>query len=251
MQLVRHWINGSTVQYLSFEAGSNAGVSVTPREPAPEIRFRRLDGSGPMTVSFRSHFNWTGTTPETPFVEQHGLGRDQLFLRPPANATAGRPGGRPMAESTAVVTATSWPAGMTATNPLFTMGENQTRVTGADTVRTAAPNTTVPNPPPSSQNTPQAAPPDAAAGGDGNSTTTMPDPQALGNNSGNETTARPPPAVNETTNSAAANVARVLAAIAGPGAGVADQMSFLTYDTEFLAGGWRFLTCECRVSPRL
>lgn len=211
VQLVRHWLNGTTVQYLTFSTGDNAGLAVTRMSNAPPgIRVWRKDNKNPLTLHFKSHFNWTGTTPETPFVESKGLGPDALFLKPgSSNGTAtGGPAGRPMAESTAVITATSYPAGMTTTNPIFTLAENQTRQT------MAWPNTTS-GATPASQSS-QAAQPAMNGSGPGN----------------------------RTSGSTSANLDKVLSAIQGPGAGIAKQTAFLAYDTEFLAGGWRFLTCE-------
>ena len=43
---------------------------------------------------------------------------------------------------------------------------------------------------------------------------------------------------------ATANTADVVKAIRGNASDIVEQMAFLSYESEFLAGGWRFLTCE-------
>lgn len=222
VQLVRHWLNGTTVQYLSFSTGDNAGMAVTKRTDGPPgIRFWRKDNKNAMTLRFRSHFNWTGTTPETPWVEANGLSPEELFLKPTGggNGTAtGGPAGRPMSESTAVITATTWLAGMTTTNPIYTLQENQTRQTVPNVAFTPTPSN-------GTSATSSAAP----------SQSSQPVRSTPVNGAG---------AGYRTSGSTSANLNKVLSAIQGPGAGIAEQMSFLAYDTEFLAGGWRFLTCE-------
>lgn len=221
VQLVRHWLNGTTVQYLSFKTGDNAGMAVTKRSDGPPgIRFWRMDNKTPMTLHFRSHFNWTGTTPETPWVSANGLGPDDLFLKPTGsgNGTAtGGPADRTISESTAVITATVYPPGMTTTNPIYTLHENQTRQVVPNVAFTPALN------------------------GTGASGSASPSPRPSQAMQSPMNGAGPG---NRTSGSTSANLDKVLAAIQGPGSEVAEQMSFLTYDTEFLAGGWRFLTCK-------
>lgn len=62
----------------------------------------------------------------------------------------------------------------------------------------------------------------------------------------------------EVTNStesegSASNTSDILKAIRGPGRDIVDQLAFLAYESEFLAGGWRFLTCKlesiCSANP--
>lgn len=88
--LVRKWINGTTVQYLTFDALSNGIFNVTPNANAtipPNITLTR-SSTGNATVRFTTTFNYTGTTPSTPFVELEGLGRQSLFLTSaPSNST--------------------------------------------------------------------------------------------------------------------------------------------------------------------
>ena len=90
--LVRNWINGTTVQYLTFDALSNGAFNVTPNANVtlpPNITMKRTNGSGDAVLRFTSTFNFTSTTPETPYVELDGLGRSELFLtQTPANGTA-------------------------------------------------------------------------------------------------------------------------------------------------------------------
>jgi hypothetical protein len=81
--LVRNWINGTTTQYFTFDVVSNGNISVTPNTNAtlpPNISLIRPDQSTNMTLRFTHTFNWTTTTPETPFVPLVGLGREDLFL---------------------------------------------------------------------------------------------------------------------------------------------------------------------------
>ncbi len=90
--LVRHWINGTTTQYLTFDAVSNAAFNVTPSSnvtlPAT-INMIRPGGNGSAILQFTSSFNFTSTTPSTPFVQLEGLGRQSIFLtQTPANGTA-------------------------------------------------------------------------------------------------------------------------------------------------------------------
>lgn len=81
--LIRNWINGTTTQYFTFDVVSNGNISVTPNTNAtlpPNISLTRPDQSTNMTLRFTHTFNWTTTTPETPFVPLVGLGREELFL---------------------------------------------------------------------------------------------------------------------------------------------------------------------------
>ena len=94
VQLVRHWINGTTTQYLSFDILSNGKFTVTPDSNAaipPNITLTRPDAGSNATVRFTSSFNFTGTTPSTPFVPLEGLGRQELFLTsiPIGNGSSG------------------------------------------------------------------------------------------------------------------------------------------------------------------
>ncbi|KAK4689008.1 hypothetical protein P7C73_g1082, partial [Tremellales sp. Uapishka_1] len=88
--LIRPWINGTTVQYLSF-ASSNGNFSVSPSTNVtlpPNITYSRNDKSGNGTLTFTSTFNFTDTTPSSPVVDLVGLGREALFITtPPANGT--------------------------------------------------------------------------------------------------------------------------------------------------------------------
>ncbi|KAK8853168.1 hypothetical protein IAR55_003869 [Kwoniella newhampshirensis] len=81
--LQRNWINGTTVQYLTFETLSNGVFNVTPNANAsipPTIRLIRPDPATNATVRFTHVLNFTGTTPVTPFVPLEGLGKESLFL---------------------------------------------------------------------------------------------------------------------------------------------------------------------------
>ena len=90
--LVRNWINGTTVQYLTFSSASNALFNVTPSSNTtlpPNITISRQNTSSNSTITFLSTFNFTTTTPSTPTVPLIGLGASQLFLStPPANASS-------------------------------------------------------------------------------------------------------------------------------------------------------------------
>jgi hypothetical protein len=80
--LVRNWINGTTVQYLTWDAVSNGAFNVTPNANAtlpPNITLTRQNSSSNATLRFTSTFNFTGTTPQTPFIPLVGLGKDSLF----------------------------------------------------------------------------------------------------------------------------------------------------------------------------
>jgi hypothetical protein len=83
VQLVRHWINGTTTQYLTFDAVNNGNFTVTPNSNTsipPDITLTRPTSSQNATLRFTTSFNFTGTTPSTPFVPLEGLGRQELFL---------------------------------------------------------------------------------------------------------------------------------------------------------------------------
>ena len=89
--LVRHWINGTTVQYFQWDAVSNANISVTPNSNVtipPNITITRPDKSTNATLRFTSIYNFTTTTPETPSVPLEGLGRESLFLTQSPNSSA-------------------------------------------------------------------------------------------------------------------------------------------------------------------
>lgn len=144
--LTRKWLNGSTVQYLGFFAADN-NTRLDPRpnnDPTqlPNVNVTRVDPGQNATLRFESTFNFTVTTPPTPYVPMRGLGMDELF--------------------------------------------------GAD----------------------------------------------------NSSSAATVPATNGTE-----DTTDILAAIRGPGREVVDQVSFLAYESEFLAGGWRFLTCKLLWEP--
>jgi hypothetical protein len=73
VSLIRHWINGTTVQYLNYAVVDNFNLTVIPSQNAtlpPNITLTRLDQSRNGTLSFTSTFNYTDTTEE--FI---GLGR--------------------------------------------------------------------------------------------------------------------------------------------------------------------------------
>ncbi|ORX37141.1 hypothetical protein BD324DRAFT_650750 [Kockovaella imperatae] len=89
--LIRHWINGSTVQYFQWDTVSNANISVIPNSNAtipPNITITRPDQSSNATIRFTFIYNFTETTPVTPYVPLIGLGREQLFLTEAANGSA-------------------------------------------------------------------------------------------------------------------------------------------------------------------
>ncbi|WVR07732.1 hypothetical protein IAU60_004775 [Kwoniella sp. DSM 27419] len=89
--LQRKWINGTTAQFLTFESVNNALINVVPNSNVsipPGITVTRPDQSSNATLRFTHVFNFTGTTPETPYVPLVGVGPDQLFLTtPPDNST--------------------------------------------------------------------------------------------------------------------------------------------------------------------
>lgn len=86
LQLVRKWINGTTMQYLTFDAVSNLNFSVTPSSNVtlpPSVTMMRPDASMNGTLAFSTTFNFT----ETPTTNGAGLSPAQIFLAP--NATSG------------------------------------------------------------------------------------------------------------------------------------------------------------------
>ncbi|ORY33496.1 hypothetical protein BCR39DRAFT_520445 [Naematelia encephala] len=88
--LVRHWINGTTVQYFSWQATSNGVFNVTPNANVtlpPNITLTRPDQATNATLRFTSSYNFTTTTPSTPSVPLEGLGKESLFLT--SNTTNG------------------------------------------------------------------------------------------------------------------------------------------------------------------
>lgn len=89
--LVRQWINGTTVQYLTLNATQNAAFTVTPSSNVtlpPDIVVVRPDQNSNATISFTTSFNFTGTTPSTPYIPLDGLGGSSLFLNStPTNGT--------------------------------------------------------------------------------------------------------------------------------------------------------------------
>lgn len=92
VQLVRKWINGTTVQYLSFDAVSGGSFNVTPSTNVtlpPNIAFSLSTPDTNATLRFTTSYNFTGTTPETPYQPLQGLDRASLFLTSaPDNSTA-------------------------------------------------------------------------------------------------------------------------------------------------------------------
>lgn len=89
VQFVRHWINGTTVQYLTFNATDNLNISVSPSSNItlpPNITMKRLDGSKNGSLKFSTTFNFT----EKPTTQGQGLGPSSLFLdSAPATGSAG------------------------------------------------------------------------------------------------------------------------------------------------------------------
>lgn len=78
LQLVRNWINGTTVQYLNFVALNNTQFSVTPSQNVtlpPSISFERVDKSLNGSMSFSTTSNYT----DLPLLAP-GLDADRLFL---------------------------------------------------------------------------------------------------------------------------------------------------------------------------
>ncbi len=88
VQFVRHWINGTTVQYLTLSAVDNINFTTTPNANAtiqPGITLSRQDTSRNATISFVTSFNYTDLPVLAP-----GLTTPNIFLsEPPANASQG------------------------------------------------------------------------------------------------------------------------------------------------------------------
>jgi len=81
--LVRNWINGTTVQYLTFDVVSGGTFNVTPSDNTtlpPDISLSLSSPGTNATLHFVTSFNWTGTTPSTPFTPLEGLDKSSLFL---------------------------------------------------------------------------------------------------------------------------------------------------------------------------
>ncbi|GHJ88125.1 hypothetical protein NliqN6_4527 [Naganishia liquefaciens] len=78
LQLVRPWINGTTVQYLTFMAGDNTQFSVIPSQNVtlpPTVAFERTDKGQNGSMSFKTTFNYTDLPKLAP-----GLDAQSLFL---------------------------------------------------------------------------------------------------------------------------------------------------------------------------
>ncbi|KAJ9113652.1 hypothetical protein QFC22_005961 [Naganishia vaughanmartiniae] len=78
LQFVRKWINGSTVQYLTFVAKNNARFAVTPSSNVtlpPLVSFERVNKSMNSSMTFSTTFNYT----DKPMLAQ-GLDANSLFL---------------------------------------------------------------------------------------------------------------------------------------------------------------------------
>ena len=88
VQLIRKWINGTTVQYLDFDIVSGGTFSVSQTSNItipPNITLNLATPGTNATVRFLTSFNFTGTTPQTPYVPLEGLDRDRLFRQPDNN----------------------------------------------------------------------------------------------------------------------------------------------------------------------
>lgn len=89
LQLVRNWINGTTVQYLNFVALNNTQFSVTPNQNVtlpPSVSFERIDKSQNGSMTFSTTFNYT----DLPILAP-GLDADSLFLtQVPTNGNSSR-----------------------------------------------------------------------------------------------------------------------------------------------------------------
>lgn len=78
LQLVRPWINGTTVQYLTFTADNNTQFAVTPSQNVtlpPTVSFERTDKSQNGSMTFSTTFNYT----DLPILAP-GLDAQSLFL---------------------------------------------------------------------------------------------------------------------------------------------------------------------------
>lgn len=87
LQLVRKWINGTTMQYLTFDAVSNLNFSVTPSSNVtlpPTVIMTRQDQSMNGTLAFSTTFNYT----ESPTTNGAGLSPAQIFLTPNATTSS-------------------------------------------------------------------------------------------------------------------------------------------------------------------
>ena len=86
VQLVRNWINGTTVQYLSFRAEENAKFEVTPQSNItipPVIRIQPIDAGQNLSITFSTTFNYTDEPQLSP-----GLTPTEIFLtEPPEEAS--------------------------------------------------------------------------------------------------------------------------------------------------------------------
>lgn len=89
LQLVRPWINGTTVQYLTFIAGNNTQFAVTPSQNTtlpPSVAFQRTDKSQNGSMTFSTTFNYTDLPMLAP-----GLDGQSLFLTSvPTNGNASK-----------------------------------------------------------------------------------------------------------------------------------------------------------------
>ena len=87
VQLVRNWINGTTVQYLTYSAVDNLNITVVPNQNAtlpPNVTMTRPDQSRNGTVLVTTTFNYTASP------DLVGLSSSQLFLNStPAGAESG------------------------------------------------------------------------------------------------------------------------------------------------------------------
>ena len=86
VQLIRNWINGTTVQYLSFQAEENAKFEVTPQSNItipPVIRIQPIDAGQNLSITFTTTFNYTDEPQLSP-----GLTLTEIFLtEPPEEAS--------------------------------------------------------------------------------------------------------------------------------------------------------------------
>jgi hypothetical protein len=85
VQLVRHWINGTTVQYFTLASIENAVFNVTPSSNVtlpPTIDINRNDSSGNASISFTCTFNYTDMPQLSP-----GLQPSDVFLSEAPNGS--------------------------------------------------------------------------------------------------------------------------------------------------------------------
>lgn len=80
VELVRNWINGTTVQLLTFATVDNCAFQVTPDIDPPRIAITRSDKKRKATVSFTSSFNFTQTNPQTDSPALVGIDPAGLIL---------------------------------------------------------------------------------------------------------------------------------------------------------------------------